>query len=81
MGPRTDEGTIDLPRRLAALYPDETIAGIFNRQGRKTAAGERFTANHVGNLRRYRGIPRFQQPATPPDGELVTIRKARSFSA
>jgi len=76
MGPRTDEDTISLLRRLAALYPDEVIAGIFNRQGRKTATGERFTANQVGSLRRYRGIPRYQPPATPPDGELVTIRKA-----
>jgi DNA invertase Pin-like site-specific DNA recombinase len=76
MGPRTDEDTISLLKRLAALYPDEVIAGILNRQGRKTATGERFTANQVGSLRRYRGIPRFQRPATPPDGELVTIRKA-----
>jgi len=76
MGPRTDEDTISLLRRLAPLYPDEVIAGIFNRQQRKTATGERFTANHVGNLRRYRGIPRFQPPAEPPTGELVSIRKA-----
>lgn len=76
MGPRTDEDTISLLRRLAALYPDEVIAGILNRQERKTATGERFTANHVGNLRRYRGIARFQPPATPPQGELVSIRKA-----
>jgi predicted DNA-binding transcriptional regulator AlpA len=76
MGPRTDEDTISLLRRLAALYPDEVIAGILNRQGRKTATGERFTANQIGSLRRYRGIPRFQPPATPPDGELLTIRKA-----
>ena len=76
MGPRTDEDTISLLRRLAVLYPDEVIAGILNRQGRKTATGERFTANQVGSLRRYRDIPRFQSPATPPDGELVTILKA-----
>src|SRR5437016_11500941 len=76
MGPRTDEDTISLLRRLAALYPDEVIAGILNRQGRKTAIGERFTANQVCSLRRYRSIPRFQPPATPPDGELATIRKA-----
>src|SRR6266436_3861684 len=66
MGPRTDEDTISLLRRLAALYPDEIIAGILNRQGRKTATGERFTANQVGSLRRYRNIPRFQPPAEPP---------------
>ncbi|HEV2201860.1 MAG TPA: recombinase family protein [Bryobacteraceae bacterium] len=76
MGPRTDEDTISLLRRLAALYPDEVIAGILNRQGRKTATGERFTANQVGSLRRYRNIPRFQPPAEPPTGKLVSIRKA-----
>ena len=76
MGPRTEEDTISLLRRLAAIYPDEVIAGILNRQGRKTATGERFTANQVGSLRRYRDIPRFQAPVTPPDGELVSIRKA-----
>jgi DNA invertase Pin-like site-specific DNA recombinase/predicted DNA-binding transcriptional regulator AlpA len=76
MGPRTEEDTLSLLRRLAALYPDEVIAGILNRQGRKTAMGERFTANQVGSLRRYRNIPRFQPPAEPPSGELVSIRKA-----
>lgn len=76
MGPRTNEDTISLLRRLAALYPDEVIAGVLNRQGRKTATGERFTANQVGSLRRYRNIPRFQLPAEPPSGELVSIRKA-----
>ena len=76
MGPRTDEDTISLLRRLAALYLDDVIAGILNRQGRKTATGERFTANQVGSLRRYRKIPRFQPTTEPPQGELATIRKA-----
>jgi DNA invertase Pin-like site-specific DNA recombinase len=76
MGPRTDEDTISLLRRLATLYPDEVIAGVLNRQDRKTATGERFTANQVGSLRRYRNIPRFEPPAEPPIGELVSIRKA-----
>jgi DNA invertase Pin-like site-specific DNA recombinase/uncharacterized protein YndB with AHSA1/START domain len=75
-GLRTSEDIISLLPRLAALYPDELIAGILNRQGHKTATGERFTANQVGSLRRYRGIPRFQPPAEPPVGEIVPIRKA-----
>jgi DNA invertase Pin-like site-specific DNA recombinase len=75
-GPRTDEDTIALLPRLAALYPDGIIAGIFNRQGRKTATGERFTANQVGSLRRYRNIPCYQPPDGLLDGEVVTIRKA-----
>ena len=76
MGPRTAEDTIALLRRLAALYPDGVIAGILNRQGRKTATGERFAVNQVGCLRRYRKIPRFQPSVEPPYGELATIRKA-----
>jgi len=75
-GIRTEEDTIDLIRRLAPHYSDDTIAGILNRQGRKSATGERFTAIHVGGLRRYRKIPRFPPPAEPLDGKLATIRQA-----
>jgi DNA invertase Pin-like site-specific DNA recombinase len=76
VGPRTNEDTIDLLRRLAVHYPDEVIAGILNRQGHKTATGERFTAGTVGNLRRYRDIPRFQPSAQSAEGESLPIRKA-----
>jgi len=75
-GIRTDEDTIELLTRLAALYSDDVIAGILNRQGRRTATGERFTAVHVGNLRRYRKISCFQPQACVSEGELVTIKKA-----
>jgi hypothetical protein len=73
---RTDEDTIDLIRRLAVHYPDALIAGILNRQGRKTARGDRFTANQVGSLRRYRKIPRCISPAEPHEGELATVARA-----
>jgi DNA invertase Pin-like site-specific DNA recombinase len=73
---RTDEDSLALIRRLAPHYPDAVIAGILNRQGKRTARGERFTALHVGCLRRYRNIPRCEPPAERPDGELLTIAKA-----
>lgn len=73
---RTDEDTIDLVRRLAVHYPDAVIAGILNRQDRKTVHNDSFTANKVGNLRRYWKIPRFEPGAVPIEGELVTIAKA-----
>jgi DNA invertase Pin-like site-specific DNA recombinase len=73
---RTDEDTIALLERLAAHYDDATIAGILNRQGRRSATGERFTQIIVGSLRRHRGIPAHKPPAEPPDGELLPIRKA-----
>jgi DNA invertase Pin-like site-specific DNA recombinase len=73
---RTDEDTIQLVRRLAVHYPDAVIAGILNRQGRQTAHGDRFTADKVGNLRRYWKIPRFDPASVPSAGELVTVQKA-----
>ena len=75
-GLHTDEDTISLLRRLAVHYPDDVIAGILNRQGRRTASGERFTANQVGSLRRYRNIPRYEPAAEPPTGDLVTLKDA-----
>jgi DNA invertase Pin-like site-specific DNA recombinase len=73
---RTDEDSLVLIRRLAPHYPDAIIAGILNRQGKRTARGERFTALHVGSLRRYRNIPRGEPSPKCDDGELLTIKKA-----
>jgi DNA invertase Pin-like site-specific DNA recombinase len=73
---RTDEDTIALLKRLAAHYDDGKIAGILNRQGRRSATGERFTAIIVGGLRRYRNIPAHKPPAEPRDGELLPVGKA-----
>src|SRR5919106_606127 len=73
---RTDEDTIDLLRRLAVHYPDATIAGILNRQGRRSATGQRFTATIVQGLRHHWKIPRHQPPAEQPYGELLTVTEA-----
>jgi len=73
---RTDEDTIDLVRRLAVHHSDAIIAGVLSCQGRKTATGERFTADKVGNLRRYWKIPKYEPPSTPPEGELLSIEAA-----
>jgi uncharacterized protein YndB with AHSA1/START domain len=73
---RTDEDTIALLQRLAAHYDDARIAGILNRQGRRSATGERFTAIIVGGLRRYRNIPAHQPLDQQADGELLPVGKA-----
>jgi hypothetical protein len=75
-GPKTDEDTLSLLRRLAAHYPDNVIAGILNRQERKPAYGEQFTAGSVGNLRRYHNVPRFEPANESPSGEVLPIQKA-----
>jgi hypothetical protein len=73
---RTEEETVDLLRRLAAHYPDAVIAGILNRQGRRTATGLRFTANRVASLRAHWGIPRCDRASERGSGELVTVHQA-----
>jgi predicted DNA-binding transcriptional regulator AlpA len=72
---RTDEDTVALVRRLAVHYPDAVIAGILNRQQRTTAYGHRFTAHLVGNLRRNWNISRYEPPTTPPEGDMLTIKR------
>jgi DNA invertase Pin-like site-specific DNA recombinase len=73
---RTDEDTIELLRRLAVHYPDAVIAGILNRQGRRTARGLSYTASRVQSLRHHWGIPRHQPSTTPPEGELLNVTAA-----
>jgi hypothetical protein len=73
---RTDEDTVALVRRLAAHYPDAVIAGILNRQGRRTARGLRFEGNRVSSLRTNWNIPCFVPQADAAEGELMTIKRA-----
>src|SRR5215207_8426336 len=73
---RTDEDTIELVRRLAVHYPDAKIAGILNRQGRRTARGLSFTAGRVQSLRHHRGIDCHQPSNNPSEGELLTVAAA-----
>ena len=71
---RTDEDTIALVRRLAVHYPDTVIAGILNRQGRRTARGYRFEGNRVCSLRTHWKIPCFVPKTDAAAGELLTIK-------
>ena len=73
---RTDEETIDLLRRLAVHYPDAKIAGILNRQGRRTARGLSYTASRVQSLRYHWNIPCHQPTDQPLEGELLNVTAA-----
>jgi len=73
---RTDEDTIALVRRLAPHYSNAVIAGILNRQGRRTVRGERFTAVNVSSLRQYWKLPRWERNAARTDGDVVTVKDA-----
>jgi DNA invertase Pin-like site-specific DNA recombinase len=73
---RTGEDTIDLIRRLAVHYPDAQIAGILNRQGRRTARGMSYTASRVQSLRHHWKIPCHQPSGDPQEGELLNVTTA-----
>src|SRR6266536_3029616 len=69
---RTGEDTIALLRRLAVHYPDAKIAGILNRQGRRTARGLSYTASRVQSLRYHR---RAGRRCAHPDPRRRTPRR------
>ena len=75
---RTDEDTIDLIRRLAVHYPDAVIAGILNRQHRRTARGLSYTASRVQSLRYHWHIPCHQPEGNgqAPEGEPLNVTAA-----
>src|SRR5207248_5626999 len=68
----------DLIRRLAVHYPDAVIAGILNRQARRTARGLSYTASRVQSLRYHWHIPCHQPDGNDeePEGELLNVTAA-----
>ena len=74
----TPEDTVQLVRRLAAHYDDQTIAGVLARQHRRTATGLRPTKQRVAQLRKAHGIPAHapDPTAASADGQLVGARHA-----
>lgn len=74
----TDATTVDLVRRLAALYDDDMIAQVLGRQHRRTGSGLVYTKARVAELRKHHHIPLGPQKVTPPcdDGVVVSVSKA-----
>jgi hypothetical protein len=73
---RTVEEPVALVRRVVSHYPDAVIAGILNRQGRRTATDLRFTSNRVSSLRNHWSIACFVPAVEPTAGKPVNVRKA-----
>jgi DNA invertase Pin-like site-specific DNA recombinase len=74
----TDRDTVALVRQLAERYPDKQIAAILARQGRRTGAGNPFTAHRVAGLRAHHNIPAGPVRATAHDDQIVTVATAAS---
>jgi DNA invertase Pin-like site-specific DNA recombinase len=73
---RTGEDTVDLVRRLAAHYPDATIAHILTQQGRRTARGLPFSAGRVQSLRHHYEIPCHTPTDDPQQAQLLSVADA-----
>ena len=66
----TDEDLVDIVRTLARVEPDARIASILNRNERRTAHGQIWTAKHVCSLRNNHAIPVYSEGERQARGEM-----------
>ena len=57
----TDDDLVEIVRRLARIEPDARIASILNRNRRRTAHGQSWTAKRVCSLRSNYAIPVYRE--------------------
>ena len=69
----TDRGVVDLVRELAKVCDDASMAGILNRLGYRTGAGNTWAQGRVMGLRAYQKIPAVDRG---PDRPWITLDEA-----
>jgi excisionase family DNA binding protein len=67
----TDVETIDIVRELARTLPDQVIASVINRLGKRTARGHTWTAARVCTLRNHHHIATYREGERQERGELT----------
>ena len=75
-GPRTSSDIVEAVRQLAYLCTDKAIAGYLNRNGLKTAHGNRWSRMSVTSLRSKRQIPVHSPQAQRTDGWMNLTQAA-----
>ena len=76
----TDSETAALIRDLARMLPDELIAGLLNRLGRKTGKGNSWTKSRVCSLRSARGIAVYREGERQERDELILSEVAEQLA-
>jgi DNA invertase Pin-like site-specific DNA recombinase len=71
----TDADVVELVTVLARQMPDQAIASVLNRAGKKTGKGNGWTRSRVCVLRNHRGIPPYRLGERAERGE-VTLEEA-----
>lgn len=57
----TDDDAVEIVRMLARIEPDARIASVLNRNQRRTAHGQIWTARRICSLRNNHGIPVYRE--------------------
>jgi excisionase family DNA binding protein len=66
----TDDDLVEIVRMLARIEPDARIAAILNRNQRRTAHGEIWTAKRICSLRNNHAIPIYREGEGQARGEM-----------
>lgn len=75
----TDGDIVDLVRALARQIPDETIAALLNRSGKRTGHGNSWTRGRVCSLRKQHGIAIYRDGERAERGEVTIDEAAASL--
>ena len=77
----TDAEVKDLIRDLARCLPDELIAGLLNRLGKKTGKGNSWTKRRLCSFRSKHGIAAYRKGEREERGELILSEAAERLAA
>jgi len=76
----TDGDIVDLVRALARQIPDETIAALLNRSGKKTGFGNSWTRGRICSLRKQYGIEIYRDGERAERGEVTPEEAAATLA-
>jgi len=72
----TDDDLVEIVRMLARIEPDARIASILNRNRRRTAHGQSWTARRICSLRNNHAIPVYREGERQERGEMSVSETA-----
>jgi excisionase family DNA binding protein len=73
----TDADVVELVTVLARQMPDQAIAAVLNRAGKKTGKGNGWTRSRVCILRNHRDIPPYREGERAERGEVTLMEAAK----
>ena len=75
----TDDDVVEIIRMLARIEPDARIASILNRNQRRTAHGQSWTAKRICSLRHNHEIPVYSEGERQSRGEMSVSEAATAL--